>query len=63
MNDIQYLARLFVFRNRSEILCFLEKYPFLLSVLIEAWSTIRKHFTNTRLFLEVVTDPEASDEG
>src|SRR2546427_7658944 len=61
-DDIQYLERLYIFRERLEILRFLEQYSFLVPILVESWSTIRNYFTHPRLFLEVVVDPEAVDE-
>lgn len=47
----------FVF-ERARILRFLEKYPFLVPMLIEAYSNIEKFFPHSLVRLAVVTDPE-----
>ena len=59
---IQWLERLYTFRKREEVLWFLESYPFLVSLLLEAYDNIGSYFPYTQIFLEVVTDPEASDD-
>src|SRR5438132_4139644 len=56
--DIQYLEQLYIFRGRSDILRFLEKYPFLVPLLIEAHYYIEKFFPYSQIFLTMVTDPE-----
>ncbi len=40
---------------------YLEKFPFLVPLLTLAHSEIRKYFMPARLFLELVTDPDAYD--
>ncbi|HID61453.1 MAG TPA: hypothetical protein EYP49_01715 [Anaerolineae bacterium] len=59
---LQLLERLYTFRRRVEVLGFLEKYPFLAPLLLEAYDRIRIYFPDSPLFLEVVTEPEANDD-
>ncbi len=60
--EIELLERLYTFRERAEVLWFLERYPFLVSLLLEAYGKIGNHFPYPQVFLEVVTDPEAFDD-
>lgn len=57
--QVERLKELYSFREPAEDLQFLEKYPFLVPLLLEAHQPIRKYFPDSPLFLEVVTDPEA----
>ena len=57
--EILLLERFYSFRERSDVLGFLERCPFLVSLLLEAYRKIREYFPYSRIFLEVVTDPEA----
>ena len=57
--EIQWLERLYTFRERSDVLWFLERYPFLVPLLLEAYGKIGDYFPYSQVFLEVVTDPEA----
>lgn len=59
--DIELLEQLYTFRGRTEILQFLDKYPFLVRVLLEAPEKIRQYFPDSGLFLEVVPDAEVID--
>lgn len=59
---IQWLERLYTFREREEVLWFLESYPFLASLLLEAYDNIGNYFPYTQVFLEVVSDPEATND-
>lgn len=59
---IQLLERLYTFRQRAEVLWFLERYPFLAPLLLEAYEEIGYYFPCTQVFLEVVADPEAIDD-
>lgn len=59
--DIELLEQLYTFRGRTEVLQFLDQYPFLVRVLLEAPEKIRQYFPDSRLFLEVEQDPEAID--
>lgn len=59
--DIELLEQLYTFRGKTEILKFLDKYPFLVAVLLEAPKKIRQYFPDSQLFLEVVLDVEIID--
>lgn len=59
VNPLRALEERYIFRgDRSEIVRFLERYPFLISLLTEAYSNIMKYFPNPSVFLTVSTDPE-----
>lgn len=60
--NVLRLEQLYVFRKPTETLQFLEVYPFLIPLLREAYTNIRKHFPTSAAFLEVVADPEAFEE-
>lgn len=53
------LERLYTFRRRVEVSRFLQRHPFLVPVLLEAYSEIENHFgLYSQVFLELVSDPE-----
>ena len=53
------LERLYTFRRRAEVSRFLEKHPFLIPLLLEAYSKIEGCFgLYPQVCLEVVNDPE-----
>jgi hypothetical protein len=55
----QSLERLYTFRNGVEVSRFIERHPFLVPVLVEAYSKIENYFGfYPQIFLEVVNDPE-----
>ncbi|MBL7075352.1 TIGR04255 family protein [candidate division KSB1 bacterium] len=56
------LERLYTFREREEVLWFLERYPFLVSLLLDAYKEIGNYFPYSQVFLEVITDPEATED-
>lgn len=63
--DLEYLRRLsllqqwYVFRaDLIEILRFFEKYPFLVSLLVEAYSNIKEFFPYSLVYLMIATDSE-----
>ena len=57
------LEEVYVFRRPPEVAGFLEKNSFLISLLFEVYPQIEKYFgKNAPVFLEVVTDPEATDD-
>jgi hypothetical protein len=60
--EVQPLEQLYDFRKPTEVTHFLEVNPFLVPLLREAYTHIRKYFLSSKHFLEVVTDPEAIDE-
>jgi len=62
VSQFQTLERLYVFRQPKEVSQFLIKYPFLISLVQEAYGSIRKHFPNSKLLLEVIADSEAIGE-
>ncbi len=57
-SDLKSLERLYTFRESTEVLEFLDKYPFLVPLLLEAHEHICRHFPNSPLFLQYVPDPE-----
>jgi len=59
--NIQFLEQTYRLRERSEILRFLNQYPALMPVLLEAPDKIRRYFPSSQLFLQVVLDPELID--
>ncbi len=56
--DIESLERSYTFREKPEVVQFIEKHPFLVPVLLAAPDQIRHYFPNEQLFLEVDSDPE-----
>jgi hypothetical protein len=60
--EVQPLEQLFDIRKPTEVTHFLEENPFLTPLLREAYSHLRKYFQSSKLFLEVVADPELIDE-
>jgi hypothetical protein len=59
--NIQAIEQLYTFRERSEVVEFLDKHPFLLPVLLEAPEKICHYFPDSQLFLGVFIDPESID--
>ncbi|MEC4991061.1 MAG: hypothetical protein SAJ37_20190 [Oscillatoria sp. PMC 1068.18] len=59
--DVENLQRLYTFRKPTEVLTFLDRNSFLVSLLLEAYNHIRSRFPNAELFLEYVPDPEIDD--
>ena len=61
--DIRGLKQLYVLRREEEVYDFLIKDSFLFSFLSEAYDKISNYFEeSSKVFLEVVTDPEIEDE-
>ena len=61
--SIQALERQYVFKDRDEVIGFLEGHPFLVALLVEAYSKIERYFPEyPQVFLEVLTDPEVPDD-
>lgn len=57
------LEKLYIFRRPPEVMEFLEAYPFLVSLLTEAYDKIGEYFgPKPDVVLEVVTDPEVDDD-
>ncbi|MDQ2888077.1 MAG: hypothetical protein M3Y39_18560 [Chloroflexota bacterium] len=60
--DVQPLEQLYRFREPIKIHHFLENNLFLIPLLKEAYTNIRKYFPYVQLFLKLVVDPEAIDD-
>jgi len=61
--DLRGLKQLYVLRREEGVYDFLVKDSFLYSLLLEASDKIRNYFgESSKVFLEVVTDPEIEDE-
>ncbi|CBN54136.1 MULTISPECIES: hypothetical protein [Kamptonema] len=58
--EIEQIEKLYTLRNRSEVLKFIEEYPFLIPVLLEAPDEIRYYFPSDALILDMAIDPESS---
>lgn len=57
------LSQLYAFRRPEEVLSFLHAYPFLVPLLVEAYSKITDYFeASPEVVLEVITDPEAAND-
>src|SRR5690348_13116201 len=56
--DVAALEKLYFLQQRYQVLGFIEKYDFLVPLLLEAPEKIQKFFPKTPLFLRVITDPE-----
>lgn len=56
--DLEKLEQLYTFRERDEVVNFLEGDPFLVPVLLEAPGKIEPYFGDVMLLLEVHLDPE-----
>lgn len=61
LTDIESLEKLYSWRGKTEILEFLEKYHFLIPVLLEAPDKIYHYFPAKKLYLEVEADSELID--
>ena len=64
--DTERLEHLYSMREREEVLQFIDRYPFLVPLLLEAPDKIRHYFPDTPLILAVDIDPEtvaASEDG
>lgn len=61
-SDIQAIESFYRLREPSEVWEFLETYPFLVPLLLEAPEHIRKHFPDAPVFLQYVPDPEGASE-
>lgn len=61
--EIERLQGLYSFRQKEDVAEFLESHPYLVPLLFEAYPQMEKHFGgNAPVFLEVITDPEATDD-
>ena len=53
---------LYSLKGKAAVIQFLDEYPFLIPLLLEARKNIRAHFPNSEVSLEVIVDPEAEDD-
>lgn len=59
LRQLRILQQWYIFRGeRAEMLRFLEKYPFLVSLLLEVYSHIEEFFPRSLVYLTVSTDLE-----
>lgn len=61
--QLQLLENYYVFRNDAEIKRFLRNHPFLAQLLIDTHKHIKLHFFDSQVFLDVVVDYEAIENG
>jgi len=63
-NKVEQLREIYTFKDREpgEVLQFIEKYPFLMSLLLEAPDKVRVFFPDALLMLKVDIDPESCSE-
>lgn len=57
-SDIESLEKSYIFRDKTEVIEFIKKYPFLLPVVLEAPAEIHPYFPEQKLLLQVINDPE-----
>ena len=64
IDQIKQLQEIYTFkdRERGEVLQFIEKYPFLMPLLLEAPDKVREFFPDAGLALKVNIDPESYSE-
>jgi hypothetical protein len=55
---VELIKQKYSIRGDAEVFHFLEVYPFLAQLLIEAYPYIRKYFPQSKISLEMVSDPE-----
>ena len=60
--ELAGLEHSYTFKERAEVLRFLDEYPFLVPLLLEAPPKIEDHFPESPLFLTVLADPEVGDD-
>lgn len=58
-HDLKSLEALYYLRGSAEIAVFLEKYGFLIPILLEAYPQIQAHFPDAVCALEVFVDPDS----
>jgi hypothetical protein len=55
------IESLLTFRGREEVSSFLRENPFLVTLILQARTEIRKQFPDSQLFLELLSDTEGTD--
>lgn len=56
--ELEKLEQIYTFREREEVLKFLNEHPFLVPVLLEAPEKIKPFFGEAALYLDINLDPE-----
>jgi hypothetical protein len=59
--EIESLEKFYSFRERTKVLQFIEKHPFLISPLLSIPDNVRNYIYDSQLSLEVLADPEIND--
>lgn len=62
LNKLEEVERRYRFREPSEVRRFLLEHTFLIPLLVEACDTINGYFTAPHLNLELIAEPEGSDD-
>lgn len=62
LDPSDFLELLYTFRDGMNVRAFLDRYPFLVSLLLEASPKINKYFPDKELALQVIIDPEAEKD-
>lgn len=57
-SDIETIEKSYIFRDKTEVIEFINQYPFLLPVLLEAPVQISNYFPEQKLLLQVINDSE-----
>jgi hypothetical protein len=58
LSDLDSLEKLYIFRDKTTVIEFINKHPFLLPVVLEAPAQIRPYFPEQKFLLQVISDPE-----
>jgi hypothetical protein len=61
LSNGQSIEQMYVLRRPTEVWYFIKANPFLIPLLKEAYVNIREYFPSSKIFLEVVTDPEIAN--
>jgi len=59
--DLARLEALYTFRDRDTVTGWLDRYPFLVPLLLDAQPHLRKYFPDEPIFLQVEFDPEEAE--
>ena len=57
-SDIETLEKSYILRDQTEVIEFINKYPFLLPIVLDAPVQISPYFPEQKLLLQVINDPE-----
>jgi hypothetical protein len=61
LDQADLVGQVYVFRDPVNVHAFLDCYPFLVPLLLEAAPHLEHYFPGQNIFLEVVNDPESTD--